>query len=201
MEPELTSALRDVRLAALLVHSLPGRVVAIDDARGRRVLAGFGDGGCRRRANLTPCALRQAVASVLADGDPALLGPALGLCRSPVRARILEDALDDPHIGLGVYRYDRGGEWGFAFATTLPAGCVERLVRDAISEIRLEDDGDADVLELGSLEVLHDPELDVTAAFSEYAAHDAAALDEAVGRITVRFAIACLVEELVRDAC
>jgi hypothetical protein len=199
LELKLASSLRDVRLAALLVHSLPGRVLAIDDVCGGRVLVGFGGGNLPGAPDLTPCVLREALASVLADGDPARLGPALGLRRGPVRARILEDPGDDPHIGLGVYRYDRGGEWGFAFATTLPVDCVERLVRDAISELRLEDDVDADVLELGCLKVLHDPGLGVTAAFSEYAAHDAL-LDEAVGRITIRFAIACLADELVREA-
>jgi hypothetical protein len=197
MDVALTASLRDVRLAALLVHSLPDRVLALDDADGGRVLVGFRRSG---RGGLSPCALREAVTSVLADGDPSLLGPVLGLCRGPVRARILEDASDDPHIGLGVYRYDRGGEWGFAFATTLPVDCVERLVRDAICELRLDDDVDADILELGCLKVLHDPGLGVTAAFCEYAAHDAQ-LDEAVGRITIRFATACLADELVREAC
>jgi hypothetical protein len=196
MDVALTASLRDVRLAALLVHSLPDRVLALDDADGTRVLVGFRRSG---RGALSPCAVREAVTAVLADGDPSLLGPALGLCRGPVQARILEEPGDDSHIGLGVYRYDRGGEWGFAFATTLPVDSVERRVRDAISELRHEDDVD-EILELGRLEVLHDPGLGVTAAFCEYAAHDTR-LDKAVGRIAIRFAIACLADELVREAC
>ena len=90
MEVALTPSLRDVRLAALLVHALPDRVLALDDAGGGRVLVGF-----RRRADLSPCALRETVASVLADGDLPALGPALGLRRGPLRARILEDELDE----------------------------------------------------------------------------------------------------------
>jgi hypothetical protein len=197
MEVALTSSLRDVRLAALLVHSLPDRVLALDDAGGGRVLVGFRRSG---RGDLSPCALREAVASVLAGGDPSLLGPALGLRRGPLRARILEDELDDPHIGLGVYRYERHMEWGYAFATTLPPQYVERLVRDAVSELRLEDGVESGALELGCVKLVHDPQLDVTAAFSEYAAHDAGALDETVGRITIRFATACLADELILDA-
>jgi hypothetical protein len=190
--------LRDVRLATLLVHSLPDRVAVIDDARGARVLASFRplDG-----VALTPCSLRQAVTRVLQGGDPSLLGPALGLCRGPVRARILDDALGDTHLGLGVYRYERGGVWGYAFATTLAPDCVEGLVREAVTEVRLEEGADAEALELGCLKVLYDPQLEVTVAFSEYAEHDAVALDEAVGRLTLGFATTCLAEELVLDAC
>lgn len=195
MEVALTPSLRDVRLAALLVHALPDRVLALDDAGGGRVLVGF-----RRRADLSPCALRETVASVLADGDLPALGPALGLRRGPLRARILEDELDDPHIGLGVYRYDRGTEWGYAFATTLSPEHVERLVRDAVCRLRLEEGVEPAALELGCMKLVHDPQLDVTAAFSEYSAHDVDALDGPAGRIAIHFATACLADELILDA-
>jgi hypothetical protein len=48
--------------------------------------------------------------------------------------------------------------------------------------------------------VLHDPQLEVTVAFSEYAEHDAVALDAAVGRLALGFATTCLAQEFVRNA-
>jgi hypothetical protein len=183
--------LEPVRLAVALAHCLPDCRVELTGADGARVCVGFGID-----ANVTPCTACRAVAAAMRT-TPRELGPMLGLAPGCPRARVLDEAIADSHVGLGVYRYRGEHAWGFVFATLSGLAIVRRAIESASGELLLGGtDTEWRVVEVGRWEMLHDDSLRVTICFSAYPLDETDWLDEAEA-LALAIAARCLVEELV----
>ena len=128
MESLVADTLASARLAVALAHCLPECSLEVTSDCGERLLVGFG-----YDAGITPCEACEAV-RVAMKTSPAELGPLLGLPSGCPTVRLLDDSIDDSHIGLGVYRYQDDTFWGYVFATVLDSDLLRLIVKDESAE-------------------------------------------------------------------
>lgn len=184
------TGLGPIRLAVALAHCLPDCDVELTDAAGATVRVGFGAG-----AGITPCLACHAVASAMRTA-PHDLGPLLGLCRGCPLARLVDDAIADSHVGLGVYRYRNEQSWGYVFATLAPASIARGTVVTASGERLLEgSEPERRLIEVGSWQLLDDDDLRVSICASRYPLDHGHLVDEAEA-LALDVAGRCIVEEL-----
>lgn len=183
-------ALEPIRLAVALSHCLPECSVELSGDAGERMVVGFGDD-----ATMSPCGACAAVAAAMRT-SPDELGPLVGLPPGCPRARLLDEDIDQAHVGLGVYRYSDDSVWGYVFATVLSPGEVRSLV-EARSAERLVD-GRVEqqwLVRAGEWRLTFDDGIAVTVCSSRYAIGASGLLPQAES-LALDVVAACLACEL-----
>jgi hypothetical protein len=174
----LVDLARDLRLGAVLAHSLPGLRLELVRSDGDDVIVGFGVGCC-----LTPCELRAALVHPEVDENP------LG---GTVATRLHDAPPVVWHAGLGVYQYRSGETFGYAHATLLDSFQVRDALREALA-----DEPTDDPLWDDPFHALTDELLGVTLLFSRHEGDPDGDLAEQAEARAFKAAIACLAAELV----
>lgn len=185
--PTPRTALAGIRHAAMLVHTFPDRVAVLESGFRSLRVSSRAEGGVA----MTPCALRRALGAALRRDDVGALARMLGLPPGPLRARLLPRA-GDP--GLGIYRFERGSEWGYAFGSLLDPVAVDATVRRAIGELRSHGTPEREALEHGAVSVVHDPGLEASVLLVAY--DDELDAHEEAEDVAVAIAAACAAEEV-----
>jgi hypothetical protein len=197
VDERLALALADVRRAVALAHALPRCVIALDTVDGETVEVGFRRGPCVQG---TPCDLREALCLVLAGLAPEDGLRLLGTPLAPVGARLVVTDDAGQHVGLGLYRYRSCDGQGFVFASLAPVDAIERRIRDVVCELRSRSSlAEDEAIEHAEIRLVHDPGIDVSLVFVEFAPLPLLVEGCAEERAAVDVAAGCLAEELALD--
>ena len=184
-----------LRVAATLVHTVPGLRVRLRDDHGVRATVARppldpADGDDTGLTHLSPCGFRKAVVEA-------------SLLHQAGRALALLDLDADPAIDIGVppdgrswpggiYRVPLEQRWLYAFATTLDAETCHEIGRPIV-------DGSGPLPEIEALGMRGDAETGVTVLYAE-AASSSTPVDELRIRALLEDLLACFsAEELIGD--
>lgn len=181
--------LEPIRIAVALAHCLPECSVELSTDAGGRAVVGF-----QAEASMSPCLACSAVIEAMRTSADEL-GPLLGLGPGCPRARLLDEGIDDSHVGLGVYRHRDSSSWGYVFATLLSPKRVGAIV---LGKSATTSTG-GEVARAADWHLYHDERIAVTVCASSYPLR-AASLLPVAERLALDLAEACLVEELVTPA-